>query len=123
MPFEGIHEVTGYLSLIFLGIALASGAWIILRNYIQALKFLERSLLVKIHKLSSGLFVASLLPHVATTGVIDGYFVLGALLMGLTLSIAFLIPWFPSKRKPIVDFKILVFLIGGLILLIAHLKV
>jgi len=119
MFLEGIHEVSGYLALTLLGLVAASGIWLILQKLFQ---YPNRNLLLKVHKLSAGLFIAFLLPHTATSGEVNGYFVLGAFLMGLTLAIVYLIPWFPTRRKLILDLKILVFLVGAIVLLVAHLR-
>jgi len=118
MPMEGIHGVSGYLALAFLGVVLATGLCI---SVSKILKSPEGAKLYKLHKAVSGLFIAALLPHAATTEVVNGYFTLGSFLMGLTLAIAFTLKWFPDKRNLLLGLKVFVFLFGLVILLIAHL--
>ena len=119
MPMEEIHEVSGYLVFILLGLALATGLCISLP---KILKSPEGAKPYKLHKAVSGLFIATLLTHATTTEVVNGYFTLGAFLMGLTLAIALSLSWFPNKRKLLLNLKGLVFLIGVIVLLVAHLK-
>ena len=117
MPMEGIHEASGYLALALLGVVLATGLCI---SVSKILKSPEGAKLYKLHKSISGLFIAALLAHAATTEVVNGYFTSGAFLMGLTLAIALSLRWFPDKRNPLMGLKVSVFLLGSAILLIAH---
>lgn len=119
MLMEGIHEASGYLALALLGVVLATGLCISLP---KILKSPEGAKPYKLHKAVSGLFIATLLTHAATTEVVNGYFTSGAFLMGLTLAIALSLSWFPNKRKLLLNLKGLVFLIGVIVLLVAHLK-
>ena len=120
MPIEAIHGASGYLALTFLGIVIATGICI---SISKILKTPEGALLFKAHKLASGLFITALLPHIATTKIVNGYFTLGSFLMGLTLTIAFSFQWFPDKKKLLLGLKGLIFLLGSIVLLVAHLKV
>ena len=120
MGFETIHSLSGYIALIGVVAVIISGAAIILH---RVFKTTDRGYLLKAHKLSAGVFLGALLPHIATSTYTDWYFVGGAILLGLTVLIAALLPWFPTRRKLLVDLKVVILSAGLILLLIAHLRV
>ncbi len=120
MGFETIHSLSGYIALIGVVAVIISGAAVIWRGIIKSP---DRGLWLKAHKLSAGVFLGALLPHIATSTYTDWYFVGGAILLGLTVLIAALLPLFPTIRKHLVDLKVVILSAGLILLLIAHLRV
>ncbi len=115
-----LHELSGFLGLFLLSLTVISGIFTFYRLY-RFIPLFKPSFFLKTHKLSVGLFITLLLVHILTTSYTSWSFVIGAFLLGLSLTTTFLLYWFPSQRKILIYTKLLLLVVSLILILYGHL--